>query len=432
MGELVGLLPLVFVGVDWGSVEHRVVVLDAAGKQMREWTSRHSGEALRELADRLAAFVEHASSCRVAIEVKAGPIVEALLERGLSVYAVNPRQTDRFRDRYMPSGAKDDRRDAFVLANAVRTDAEQLARLSSRDRRTIALSAALRLRHELVDDRTRLLLRLREQLWRYYAQMIEIADGEFDSPWLWALWEKAPTPAEGALLKKVTVARILKDHRVRRIDADAVLAALRKPALVVADGVPLAACRHIHSIIPRLRLLSSQIREVQTDIEQQVELWSKLDSGPADSAPSSSAPDDPDEPRKREQRDEVILRSLPGVGLITLATLLAEVREPLERRDYATLRLLCGVAPITRQSGGSKVVLMRRACSEVLRNATFNWARSAVRFDAHCATRFANLRARGAKPARAYRSVADHLLRVACAMLRDNTEYRLAPRSNAA
>ena len=120
MGELVGLLPLVFVGVDWGSVEHRVVVLDAAGKQMREWTSRHSGEALRELADRLAAFVEHASSCRVAIEVKAGPIVEALLERGLSVYAVNPRQTDRFRDRYMPSGAKDDRRDAFVLANAVR------------------------------------------------------------------------------------------------------------------------------------------------------------------------------------------------------------------------------------------------------------------------------------------------------------------------
>ena len=69
MGELVGLLPLVFVGVDWGSVEHRVVVLDAAGKQMREWTSRHSGEALRELADRLAAFVEHASSCRVAIAV---------------------------------------------------------------------------------------------------------------------------------------------------------------------------------------------------------------------------------------------------------------------------------------------------------------------------------------------------------------------------
>ena len=74
-----------------------------------------------------------------------------------------------------------------------------------------------------------------------------------------------------------------------------------------------------------------------------------------------------DDPSRCEQRDEVILRSLPGVGTITLATLLAEVREPLERRDYTALRSLLGVAPITRQSGNSKLVAMRRACDSSTR-----------------------------------------------------------------
>jgi len=50
----------------------------------------------------------------VAIEVPRGAIVELLVERGFQVFAINPKQLDRFRDRHTVAGAKDDRRDAFV------------------------------------------------------------------------------------------------------------------------------------------------------------------------------------------------------------------------------------------------------------------------------------------------------------------------------
>ena len=82
-----------------------------------------------------------------------------------------------------------------------------------------------------------------------------------------------------------------------------------------------------------------------------------------------------------------------------------------------------GVAPITRQSGNSRVVVMRRACSETLRNAAFNWARAAVANDDRCRERFRARVARGASKPAAYRAVADNLLRVACSMLRSGTEY---------
>jgi transposase len=428
MTELaVTLAPLLFVGIDWGAVAHRVVVIDAAGKQVHDWTIEHSGAALADLADRLVSLVDGAASrCHVAIEVTRGPLVELLLERGLTVFAVNPKQSDRFRDRVMPSGAKDDRRDGFVLAGAVRTDAQHLRRLAPTDRRTVVLRAALRLRDELVGDNTRLINRLREQLWRYYAQAIELADGEFDSRWLWTLLEKAPTPSEGALLSRAVVSRVLRDHRVRKWTADEALAALRKPSLVVADGVAEAGATHVRSILPRLRVLDAQIREVERSIDQQLELWSKLDAGSEVETADATADSADEPPGAVRPNDAAILRSLPGVGPITLATMLAELREPLDRRDHAHLRLLMGVAPVTRRSGSAKLVMMRRTSNGLLRNAALNWSRNAVRHDLRCRTRFAELVARGKTKAHAHRIVVDHLLRVACAMLRAGTTYDAA------
>jgi len=147
-----------------------------------------------------------------------------------------------------------------VLATAVRTDSQWLTRLRPTDTRTIELRAMLRLRDELVTDKARLVMRLRAQLWRYYAQMLELADGELDSRWLWALLEKASTPKQGAALSRAVVARMLRDHRVQRLDADEVRAILKKPSLVVADGVEKAGAIHVRSIITRLRLLDEQVR----------------------------------------------------------------------------------------------------------------------------------------------------------------------------
>ena len=113
-----------------------------------------------------------------------------------------------------------------------------------------------------------------------------------------------------------------------------------------------------------------------------------------------------------------ILSSLPGVGPVTLPTLLTEAAGPISRRDYTALRTLSGVAPVTKRSGKSCIVIMRYAAQVRLRNAVFHWARVAVLNDPKCRSRYAALRARGHSYGRALRSVADRLLGVACVLLK--------------
>jgi len=130
-----------------------------------------------------------------------------------------------------------------------------------------------------------------------------------------------------------------------------------------------------------------------------------------------------------EQRDATILRSLPGVGRIVLATLLAEAAEPLRRRDYHALRSLSGVAPVTRRSGKTCVVVRRYACNKRLANALYHWARLATQHDALSRRRYAALRQRGHSHGRALRTVADRLLSVACCSRRAGKGPRKAARS---
>src|SRR5208282_4221598 len=116
-----------------------------------------------------------------------------------------------------------------------------------------------------------------------------------------------------------------------------------------------------------------------------------------------------------------ILASLPGVGRIVLATLLAEAWDALLRRDYAALRSLTGVAPVTKRSGKSSIVIRRQACHDRLAN--YHWARVAVQSDPKSKAKYAALRGRGRSHGRAMRSIADRLLNAACAMLKNGTLF---------
>src|SRR3989441_5640050 len=119
-----------FVGIDWGSQPPQVCVLDRDRRRVGERTVDHDGASLAQLAAWLwTVSAGHPQRVGVAIEVPRGAIVEMLVERGFAVFAVNPKQLDRFRDRHTVAGAKDDRRDAFVLADSLRTDPHCFRRL---------------------------------------------------------------------------------------------------------------------------------------------------------------------------------------------------------------------------------------------------------------------------------------------------------------
>ena len=399
-----------FVGVDWGSQTHQACVIDVAGKLLGERAFEHGGQGLSEMADWVVSFAAGAADqVGVAIETPRGPVVESLMERGWAVHAINPKQLDRFRDRLSPAGAKDDRRDARVLASALRTDPHCLRRLEPADPAIVELREWSRISEELTGERTRQTNRMREQLWRYYPQLLAATSDDIAAPWALDLWRRLPTPAAAQRVREATLAKLLQQHRIRRVDAATLRERLRAPAVRVAPGAAEAAAAHVWLLAERLVLINRQLGHARRQLAE----------------PASA--DDPDMPAEAEPvssnapSDAAILLSLPGVGTGVLATLLAEGSDALRRRDYDALRCLCGVAPVTRRSGKSLLVTCRLAAHNRLRDAAYHWARVAAQRDPVSHDKYQALRARGHRHARALRSVADRLLNVACAMLRDGT-----------
>jgi transposase len=397
-----------YVGFDWASEQHRACLLDGEGKFVAERDVTHDGAALAELCTWLIETTgARSGQIAVAIETPRGPVVEMLLEWGFKVFALNPKQLDRFRDRFTVAGAKDDSRDALVLGHSLRTDRDAFRRLTVDDPLVIELREWSRIHDELKQEQNRLTNRIRDQLWRYYPQAIEL--GDLAADWFLELWQQVPTPARAARVTEKTVARILKDHRIRRFDATEVLGILRRQPLTVASGTVEAATAHIRTVVARLRLVNQQIKEADRRLD---ELCGAIEAA-AETAPGQIC----------EQRDVAILRSCPGLGRINIATLLAEGCEPLRRRDYHALRTLSGVAPVTRRSGKSIVVLRRHACNNRLQNAVHNWGRVAIQHDPISQKRYAELRRRGHSHARALRGVGDRLLYVLCTMLERQTLF---------
>ncbi|MGO8917852.1 MAG: IS110 family transposase [Stellaceae bacterium] len=396
-------------GLDWGSEKHHAYLLDAKGGRLGEREVAHGGAGLGELCAWLIEVTGSApGQIAVAIETTHGPVVETFLERGFRVYAINPKQLDRFRDRFTVAGAKDDSRDAHVLADSLRTDARAFRLLSVEDPVVIELREWSRMADDLKAELNRLGNRLREQLWRYYPQALEVAGNDLTAAWFLALWHQAPTPAKAAKLRKTTVEGLLKTHRIRRLDAAEVLRTLGQKPVTVAPGTTEAAMGHIRLLIPRIGLINDQIKATHRRLD---ELCAKLEA--PENEPGQGC----------EHRDATILRSLPGVGRIVLAAMLAEASEPLRRRDYHALRALSGQAPVTRRSGKSCVALRRYACNKRLADALYHWSRVAVQHDPRSQQRYAALRQRGHGHARALRTVGDRLLYLACVLLERGVIY---------
>src|SRR6516164_6680969 len=89
-----------FVGIDWGSQQHQVCILDRDRRLVGERTVDHDGASLAQLAAWLwTVSAGHPQRVAVAIEVPRGAIVEGLVERGFHVFAINPKQLELFLNR---------------------------------------------------------------------------------------------------------------------------------------------------------------------------------------------------------------------------------------------------------------------------------------------------------------------------------------------
>lgn len=392
-----------FVGVDWAWKEHSVCIIDQQAQILHQSVVAHSGAGMMELRELLGKLEGSPGSVAVAIETPRGAVVESLLESNYAVFSLNPKQMDRFRDRHTVAGAKDDRRDAFVQADSLRTDRHLFRKVRLDAAVLLNLRELSRAEEDLQQDRLRAQNQLAALLNRYFPRLLDFSPAA-DEPWLWDLLEKTALPQAAARRSKNQWATLLRSYRIRRFDAQTLWQALQEPVLPLAPGAAEAARDHVNLLLPKLRLLHRQGREVaqrMTDLLQEMS-------------------EDPD---CSVHRDAKILLSLPGVGRVVGATVLAEASQALADRDYHALRSFAGSAPVTHQSGGRKTVQMRRACNPRLRKALYHWAMISSCHDPRSQQHYLRLRGKGHSHGRALRGLADRLLAVLIAMLRSGTLY---------
>lgn len=397
-----------WVGIDLGNRTHQFCVLDQDSRVLLERPVKHTGEAIDKLADELLTLAEgEPSRIAASAETTWGAVVETLLERGVSVFSINPKQLDRFRDRYTVAGAKDDRRDAFVLADSLRKDRSLYSPLSLGDPEVVELRELVRVYEDLKPEVVMHGNRLGEQLRRYYPQLLELGSVYADR-WLWELWELAPRPEMAKRLSPAKVEALLKKHRIRRVTADRILEALDTVPLRVAPGVEAACVEHVSMLLPRLRMAHLERLECEKKIAAKLELLSRPVVG---------------DQGRTEHSDAAILLSMPGVGTIVGATILSEAAGLLADRNLVRLRARSGTAPVTKQSGKSKFVVRRLARNVRLQDAVYHWSRTSVQNDSRSKAHYERLRAVGHRHGRALRGVADRLLSILVAMLRNRELY---------
>lgn len=223
-------------------------------------------------------------------------------------------------------------------------------------------------------------------------------------------------------LRLGSVQKVLRAHRIRRLSAEQVRDTLGKPPLLVSESLTEAIVCQIEQSYAQLLLVQQQISACELEIDQ---LVSHLHE--AHCAQQEQLNQD-----QRTPSDIEIWMSLDGVGKVVLGTVLAEAHLLIASHDLQSLRALSGCAPVTKNTGQrenrygprkNSVVLMRRACSEHLRDAVYHLGRTASVFSPIYKPRYAAMRARGHSHGRACRQIADQILHVAFAMLRDRTLY---------
>lgn len=330
-------------GLDWSRDDHAVSIVNNRGRELARHTVQHSAAGLRELIKALRG----AGCGEVAIERPDGPVVEALLTAGLTVMVISPNQVKNLRGRYGSAGNKDDRFDAFVLADTLRTDRARLRPLIPDSQATIALRRLVRARRDLVAHRVAAANQLRAHLRNVLPGAVGLL-AAIDSPVSLAFLARFDTQDK---LDWLTPARLGAWLARQGYPGRADPAVLHAHILAAPRG---AAGSHGAAQAPITAAMTAVLTTLLTQIKA---LTSSIDA------------------QLSTHADAHIFTSLPRAGRVRAARLLAEIGDC--RAKFPTthsLTCLAGVAPSTRQSGRTRTAGFRWACGKQLRDAICDFA----------------------------------------------------------
>lgn len=382
----------VTAGIDWARDDHAACIVDGRGRRVATAMLEHTSSGLRELV----AFLARHGVDEVAIERPDGPVIDTLLAAGLVVVVISPNQVKNLRGRYGSAGNKDDRFDAYVLADTLRTDRARLRPLVPDTEATVALRRACRARKDLVKHRVAAANQLRAHLRNAFPGAIGLFK-DIDSEIALAFLTRFDTQERADWLTPKRLGDWLaKQSYSGRTDPEALHQRLLDAPRGATGEHATSQAAITASYVALLRTLVEQIKALSTQIDRQLDAHA----------------------------DAHIFTSLPRSGRVRAARLLAEIGDC--RAKFPTpesLTCLAGAAPSTRQSGKLRAVGFRWSCDKQLRDAVTDFANGSREANPWAADLYGKARERGHDHAHAVRILARAWLHIIWHCWQDGVAY---------
>jgi transposase len=383
-----------FGALDWARDHHDIAVVDAKGTIVLQLRFEQTPEGWQNLRQALAPFGQ---GLAIAVETNQGLAVEQLLEAGYTVYPVNPKSASHYRERKAPAGAKDDRRDAWSLADALRVDGHGWRPLAADDPLVAELRLLTRDEVALIGQRTALINELRAALAAYYPAALTAFD-TWTCEGCWSFVETFPTPASRTKAGPKKWEKFLRAHQLwKEATAEKRLAIFACAAQLSGAPATVAAKSFLAlSLVRVLHVLQAQLDAYRTRIQE----------------------------RFAQHPDAGLFGSLPGLGVKLAPRLLAEIGDNRARFASAEgMQAYAGTAPVTFQSGQVEKHLVRRACQPFLRSAIHLWADRSRLTCAWADDYYQAHRAKGQSHACALRCLGQRWVKILWKMWQTSTPY---------
>lgn len=383
------------VGIDIGKNHHEASIVSPEGKQIGRslrFATTHKG------ADSLMSFIFKNignSPCVFGMEATGHywyPIYSFIKAKGYTIYVINPIQSDSLRKMYIRQ-TKNDSIDSFLIAEVIRFG--QFGTTSMADENILAMRQLCRYRDSVISSRTEIKLRIgtiMEQIFPEYEK-------QFSSLWVstsMGILEKYLTPdnIENAPIDELF--EIIKDKSHNRLTRAKAISI--KEAAADTFGIKIAQDAfsfQLKQLIDRMNFLDKQIEALDCQI---LEYYEKFDC---------------------------YLHTIPGIGMIAAATILAEIGDINRFKSSSALVAFAGIDPTVRQSGefSSTHNHMSKRGSPYLRHAIFLAATTCSFHNSPLNAYYKKKREQGKHHLTATGAVARKLTTVIYAVLRDGKPY---------
>lgn len=386
-----------YIGIDWGNQTHAVVCMHPAGEVVLHFSIPHSLEGFLTLDRRRGQLDVPAADCVVALETHHNLLLDFLVDYGYQqFYVVPPSRMKAYRQRYRTNPSKSDQRDAWLLAELLRTDRPHLVAWQPPSAILQQLKAQVSYQAYLTKQVVRTTNRLRQLLWRYYPNATRIFSA-LDTQIALHFVRAYPTPAAGTALSLAEFTQFTQQYAYpRRKQIPRRYAALQAPQPAPNPHCVAQWAQEAQDLASTALQQVQQLRRLETTVYQ----------------------------RFLEHPDAPLYTSLPGAGQRLAPALLVKMGEDRQRFPRpAVLQAVAGTSPYTKTSGKYRKAYYRHACDKAFRRTVQQWARCSLEQSVWANSYYQQARPHARTDSEAYRKLAHRWLAILWRLWQDRQPY---------